>query len=154
MKIVVKRIFKGNDYTIGKLYIDNEYFCDTLEDTDRGLNSNMDLSEIQSIKVKNETAIPYGTYKIDMDTVSPKFSNPKYKWSIAVGSKLPRLIDVKGFEGVLIHVGNTKNDTSGCILVGENKEKGKVLNSANTFKKLYSLLEQHKDEGIIIEIKE
>lgn len=74
MKIVVKRIAKKPEYTIGKLYIDDVYFCDTLEDTDRNLSQTDILSEISAKKVYGKTAIPSGTYKIDMNTISPRFS--------------------------------------------------------------------------------
>lgn len=136
MKLDLIRKYKGPTYTVGSLYINNEYFCDTLEDIDRGLTKIMSLQEIKSIKIKNKTAIPTGTYKIDMNTVSPKFKNKSW----ARDGKIPRLLNVPGYEGVLIHVGNTNLDTSGCILVGENKIKGKVINSINTFNKLMDKL--------------
>ena len=69
MELTLKRTFKGPQYTIGKLYVNGVYECDTLEDTDRGLNETQSLLEIQSKKVYGQTAIPYGTYKIDMNTV-------------------------------------------------------------------------------------
>ena len=138
MKLTLKRTFKGPQYTIGKLYVNGVYECDTLEDTDRGLHETQSLLEIQSKKVYGQTAIPYGTYKIDMNTVSPKFKDRS--WAKFCGGKLPRLIDVKGYEGVLIHVGNKSEDTLGCILVGENKIKGQVVNSTATFQELYSVM--------------
>lgn len=138
MKISIVRRFKGLKYTIGSLYIENDYFCDTLEDVDRYLDSSMAIEDIKRIKVYGETAIPYGTYSICMNTVSPKFRNKS--WAKPYGGKLPRLLDVKGFEGILIHVGNSDQDTLGCIIVGENKIKGKVINSTYTFNKLMSLL--------------
>lgn len=138
MKLLLRRIFKGHSYTIGKLFINGVYECDTLEDQDRGLTSQMSLEEIKAKKVYGVTAIPYGTYKIDMNTVSPKFKDRS--WAKFCGGKLPRLIDVKGYEGVLIHVGNKAEDTLGCILVGENKVKGQVINSTATFQELYSVM--------------
>lgn len=138
MKLLLRRIFKGHSYTIGKLFINGVYECDTLEDQDRGLTSQMSLEEIKAKKVYGQTAIPYGTYKIDMNTVSPKFKDRS--WAKFCGGKLPRLIDVKGYEGVLIHVGNKAEDTLGCILVGENKVKGQVINSTATFQELYSVM--------------
>ena len=138
MELTLKRTFKGPQYTIGKLYVNGVYECDTLEDTDRGLNETQSLLEIQSKKVYGQTAIPYGTYKIDMNTVSPKFKDRS--WAKFCGGKLPRLIDVKGYEGVLIHVGNKAEDTLGCILVGRNRIKGSVVESTECFYKLMSVL--------------
>lgn len=126
-QLVLDRIFKGPDYTIGKLYIDGEYFCDTLEDT------------VRDKKIPNKTAIPAGTYKVIVNT-SPRFKR-----------LLPRLLDVPGFEGILIHRGNTPEDTSGCILVGENKVKGKVINSTPYEIKLVELLKDEQDITITIE---
>lgn len=145
MNITIKRIFKGDKYTIGKLYVNGIYECDTLEDTDRGLTEDSPLSEIQSKKVYGETAIPTGTYKIDMNTVSLKFKDRS--WAKFCGGKLPRLIDVPGYSGVLIHVGNKPADTLGCILVGDNKIKGQVINSTSTFQELYSLMLKAKVAG-------
>lgn len=152
MDLKLSRLFKGNDYTIGKLYINGEYFCDTLEDMDRRLNQTDDLSVIYSLKVYGKTAIPKGTYKITLDVVSPKFSAPKYADSYGnIQGKLPRLLDVPGFEGILIHIGNSHTDTDGCILVGENKVKGKVINSTNTFNALYAKLKLAENITITIE---
>ena len=153
MKLTLNRIYRGPSYTIGKLYINNEYFCDTLEDTDRGLTDKMTLTEILEIKKPSETAIPSGTYNITLDVVSPRFSTKTFYKQVCNG-KLPRLLNVKGFDGVLIHSGNTEKDSSGCILVGQNKVKGKVINSQETFKKLYKILKEYwdKDKSITITI--
>lgn len=147
IKLKLQRTFKGVSYTIGKLYLNDKYFCDTLEDTDRGLRSTMSVEEIEKIKVYSQTAIPTGTYKIDMNTVSPKFKDRAKPY----GGKLPRLINVKGYSGVLIHVGNKPEDTLGCILVGENKVKGQVINSTATFNRL--MTELSKDSNIELTIE-
>lgn len=144
MKLKLHRTFKGETYTIGKLYVDGEYFCDTIEDKDRGLFQNMPLQQIKEKKIKYQTAIPTGTYKVTLSVQSPKFSQ-KEQYNFCNGY-LPRLIDVPGFEGVLIHIGNTAEHSGGCILVGENKVKGKVINSTTTFKKLYEVLKSATDE--------
>lgn len=144
MKIKLHRTFKGDSYTIGKLYLDGEYFCDTIEDKDRGLFQNMPLEQIKEKKIKYQTAIPTGTYKVTLSVQSPKFSQ-KEQYNFCNGY-LPRLIDVPGFEGILIHIGNTAEHSGGCILVGENKVKGKVINSTATFKKLYKRLKSATDE--------
>ncbi len=146
MKLTLNRRFKAPEYTIGDLYIDGQWFCNTLEDTDRDLSQDMLLTYIQNKKVKSQTAIPTGTYKVDMDTVSPKYSNySKYPYAKQFNAKMPRLLNVKGFEGILIHAGNTQKDTDGCILVGINKVKGQVINSQATWKKLMSVLLKDKD---------
>lgn len=138
MNLELKRIFKGKDYTIGRLFIDGEYFCDTLEDPVRQLDSADD-------KIYSETAIPAGKYKVSMSIVSPKYSIRKsYNWC---GGRLPRLLDVPFFEGILIHSGNTPDHTAGCILVGENKIKGQVINSMNTLKNLWVKLNVADEVG-------
>lgn len=105
MKIKVVRIYKGETYTIGKMYLNGEYFCDTLEDA------------VRPVKIPNETAIPAGTYKVEV-TYSPKFKRD-----------LPLLIDVPDYTGIRIHNGSNKDHTSGCILVGFNKTKGQLTDS-------------------------
>lgn len=149
MKLLLKRIAKMEKYTIGKLYIDGKYFSDTLEDTDRNLTSIMSKDEIVKVKVYGKTAIPTGTYVVDMNTVSPKFG--KRSWAQPYKGKVPRLQDVPGYEGVLIHPGNTADDTSGCILVGRNKVKGQVVESQNTFHSLMNILKGDNDITITIE---
>lgn len=145
MKIKIQRRYKGPDYTIGSLFINGIYECDTIEDVDRGLTDSMTVEEIKSKKVYGKTAIPTGTYKLDISTVSPKFKDRS--WAKFCGGKLPRLLNVKGFEGVLIHVGNKAVDSLGCILVGDNKIKGQVINSTATFQELYNELLKAKVKG-------
>ena len=142
MKILVKRIAKKPTYTIGKLYVDGKYVCDTLEDKDRNLNQKMPLSEIKKLKVYGQTAIPTGTYKVNMNIVSPSFSKKEF-YKQFCGGKLPRLMNVPGFDGILIHVGDGPRGaelTQGCILVGQNKIVGQLINGKETFKKLYNML--------------
>lgn len=131
MEIKVRRIAKRQGYTIGRLYVDGRYFCDTLEDADRGLGSGMPLEKISRLKVYGQTAIPTGRYAVTLDVVSPKFKDRA--WARPYGGKVPRLLNVPGFDGVLIHVGNDASDTSGCILVGRNTVVGKVTDSTATF---------------------
>lgn len=153
MEIKVKRIAKKEAYTIGKMYVDGTYVCDTLEDKDRGLTSNMSVAQICGVKVKGETAIPTGRYLVNMKTVSPRLGVRK-QYAICKG-RVPRLIGVPGYEGVLIHIGNTEKDTEGCILVGENKKVGQVINSTATFNRLYPKLHTAdlKGERIYITIE-
>ena len=154
MEIKVKRIAKKATYTIGKLYVDGTYACDTIEDKDRGLTDDMPLELIKTKKVYGKTAIPTGTYKLDMNTVSPKFKDRS--WAKPYGGKVPRLLNVKGFEGVLLHVGNSDKDSSGCLLVGKNTVVGMVTDSTNTFKKLmdnYLIPAKKRGENITITIE-
>ncbi len=141
MKLKLERKYLGDKYTIGKLYVDNTYFSDTLEDKVRDLNKNGKFDNGES-KIYGETAIPYGTYDIIVN-YSPKFKRD-----------LPRLLNVPSFDGILIHRGNTPEDSSGCILVGENKVKGKVINSTPYEEKLVKMMKDSiaKGEQITIEI--
>lgn len=145
MEIRIERKYKRDTYTIGHLYIDGRYYCDTLEDKDRGLTSDMSEGDIIKAKVKGETAIPTGVYEVTLDVVSPRFaSSSLYRFC---GGKLPRLIGVKGYCGVLIHIGNTAKDTEGCILVGKNTAKGTVTDSTATFMPLYLTLKEARARG-------
>lgn len=142
MDILLRRIAKRETYTIGKLYIDGGYFCDTIEDKDRGLRQDLPASVNAAKKRKGVTAIPTGRYQVVLNVKSPKFSKKKaYEFC---DGYLPRLLNVPAFEGVLIHIGNKAEDSEGCILVGENKQVGMVLNSTVTFKKLYARLKEEK----------
>jgi len=138
MQLKLKRIAKKQLYTIGRLYVDGAYFCDTIEDKDRGLRQSMSLAEIKKIKVYKETAIPTGTYTVAMSIRSPKFSlKPTYNFT---EGRLPRLLSVPGYEGILIHAGTNQNSSAGCIIVGQNKIVGKVVNSMDTFRCLWRSL--------------
>lgn len=147
MKLLLKRSYKGEKYTIGKLFIDGSYCCDVLEDRDRNLSSSMSLEEINKIKIPRETAIPTGTYKITLDVVSPRFSKYPFYMEVCDG-KLPRLLNVPGYEGVLIHIGDGSRGpemTEGCLLVGKNEIVGGLLHGKEVFKDLYSKLLEDKD---------
>lgn len=150
MELRLNRRYKGPKYTIGNLYIDDIYFCDTLEDIDRGITSSTSLEDISRKKVYGQTAIPTGTYKVNLNVVSPKFKDRS--WAKPYGGKVPRLMNIPGFEGVLIHPGNTDSDTSGCILVGKNTVVGKVMESTITFNGLMKKLLEAKAKGESIQI--
>lgn len=144
MKLTLVRFARKETYTIGRLYVNGEYECDTIEDKVRDVS--------KEAKIYGETAIPYGNYEITMKVKSPKFSKvEKYR---RCGGYLPRLLDVPYFEGILIHIGNKAEDSLGCILVGQNKVKGQVINSTETFWRLYEKMKAASDagEGITIEI--
>ena len=133
MNIELKRITRKLSYTIGRLFVDGKYFCDTLEDRCRDLDKEK--------KVMNETAIPEGTYEVIVN-VSARFKR-----------KLPLLLDVPHFSGIRIHRGNTDKDTSGCILVGENKQPGRVINSTLYELRLTEMVEKAMLTGEKITIR-
>ena len=135
MKLRLERKYRCSNYCIDKLYINNEYFSDALEDPDRGLTDSMSLEEIKKIKIKGNTCIPYGTYNITI-TYSPRFKK-----------NLPLLNNVKGFDGIRIHSGNTPQDTEGCLLLGFNKVKGQVIDSRVTTDKLIAQIQQVLNKG-------
>ena len=134
MKLRVERLWKKPAYTVGRLFVDGKLFCNTLEDTVRDLSNEK--------KVYGKTAIPYGEYRV------------VYNWSPKFGRNLPRLLNVPAFEDILIHPGNTADDSAGCILVGRNTEVGRLTESRYTSDKLNVLIEdvQRGGESITIEI--
>lgn len=150
MELILERKWKKTNYTIGNLMIDGKFFSNTLEDQDRGLSDNMSINEIRSKKIYGETAIPTGTYTVDMSTISPKFKTKV--WSQPLGI-VPRLLNVKGFDGVLIHPLNKASESLGCIGVGDNKITGQIINSVSTYKKLFNLLRERSNKGERITIK-
>ena len=144
MLITIDRAWKKDGYTISRLYVNCELFgCNTLEDTDRGLRQDMQLEEIKKKKVYGQTAIPCGSYEC------------VYTYSNRFKKMLPLLLNVKGFEGIRIHSGNSAKDTEGCILVGLNLKKGMVLNSREWTNKLVSKMKEawNRKERVIIVIK-
>ena len=145
LELLLDRKWKKSDYTIGRLFIDGEFFTNTMEDTDRGLNDGMTAEQIRKIKIQSKTAIPTGRYKITLAIQSPKFKDKK-AYAFCKGY-LPRLQGVKGYAGVCVHIGNTAKDTDGCILVGENSIKGFVCNSTVWFGKLYEILKAADEAG-------
>ena len=142
MDLKLERKYRNNNYCIDKLYINGKYFSDVLEDPDRGLTDSMSLEEIKKIKVKGNTCIPYGTYNVTI-TYSPRFKK-----------NLPLINNVKGFEGIRVHNGNTPQDTEGCVLLGFNKIKGQVIDSKVTVNKFINIVQKalNKGEKVTIEI--
>ena len=128
MNLFLQRIAQTPDYTIGRLEIDGKFFCHTLEDP------------VREEKIAGKTAIPEGIYEVVVNH-SPKFKR-----------ELPLLLDVPDFEGIRIHRGNTAKDTSGCILVGLNKVKGKVVDSTKYELELTRILKS-TTEPITIQIR-
>lgn len=157
MELIVDRKWKNQNYTISNLTIDGKWFCNVLEDADRELDNSMSLDKIMELKKPSITAIPRGTYEITLDIISPKYSTNSFYKQVCNG-KVPRLLNVKGFEGILIHVGegyNGKDLTSGCLLVGMNTIKGGLTRSKECFKELYKRLKTAANNGekITITIK-
>lgn len=150
MKLLLKRIALKPAYTIGRLYIDGRRVCDTIENPVRDLNRN-GVFDAGERKVYGCTAIPYGTYEVTLKVQSPKFRDkPQYRFC---DGYLPRLLNVPEFDGVLIHIGNTAADTAGCILVGENREVGRVVDSAAAFRRIYPILKAASESGETIRIE-
>lgn len=133
MFIEVKRLWPKDSYTIGRLYVNGELFCNTLEDKVRNIE--------KEGKIYGETAIPYGEYEVVFN-YSPKFKR-----------NLPRLLNVPHFEGILIHSGNTAKDSLGCILVGKNTQKGVLTESRVTSDALNRIIEKAQNSGEKITIK-
>lgn len=153
MQLTLERKWKKDAYTIGKLYVNGEFFSNTLEDKDRGLTSSMTLEEISKKKIYGQTAIPSGTYEVKM-TYSSRFNSRA--WGKKYGGKVPELLNVKGFGGVRIHPGNKAADTLGCILVGKNSAVGMVTNSQTYYFKLldnYIVPATKRNEKIMLTIK-
>lgn len=117
LQFLLDRKWRKDTYTIGRLYVNGEFLCNTIEDVDRKLNQNMSATEIQKIKVMAETAIPTGTYAMRV-SLSPKFKR-----------ELVEIVNVPAFSGIRIHRGNTPQDSAGCVIVGENTSKGRLTNS-------------------------
>ena len=154
MELKLIRKYRCSNYCIDKLYINNEYFSDALEDPDRSLTDSMSLEEIKKIKIKGNTCIPYGTYNITLDVVSPKFGSKSYYKEVCNG-KVPRLLNVKGFDGILIHVGDGPNGhrlTEGCVLIGRNTIKGGLTEGKKYFQLLYNQMLEAKKRGEKIKI--
>lgn len=152
MELKLVRTAKKPKYTIGHLYRKDKqngqwiFVCDTIEDKDRGLDQSMTLANIAAIKVKHQTAIPTGRYEIIKNVVSATFvKKPKYK--ALNGGRLPRFKYVKGFDGILMHAGVDQDSSSGCVVVGENKVVGKVINSWETYVKVDNMIEKAIDRG-------
>lgn len=137
LRLLVERKWKKDSYTIGKIYIDGKEFSETLEDKDRNLSDDMSEWVIKLKKIYGETAIPTGTYEVKL-TYSPKFAGRV--WGKRYNGYVPEIMNVKGFSGVRIHPFNRAEESLGCLSVGRNLEKGKVLQATNYY---YKLMDEH-----------
>lgn len=138
MELKVHRLEKTLKSSIGRFVVGGTQIGWSLEDRDRGLKDSMTLDEIKQIKVKGETAIPKGRYKVIL-AKSEKFKNKP--WVKPYDGLIPVLENVKGYSGVCIHVGNSYDATLGCILVAkeiDKKNADRVLRSTDCFNELMS----------------
>ena len=140
MRLTLVRRWNKKDYCIGDLYINGKWFCNVLEDVDRGLDDSMTEEEIKQSKIKGQTAIPVGIYTVLL-TYSPKYKKV-----------MPLINNVKGYSGIRIHSGNSSKDTEGCLLVGKNTVVGRLTDSRNTYNALFKRLQQKGSNKITIEI--
>lgn len=141
MELLLERKYLKSNYTIGNLYWNGKFYCNILEDTVRDINKDGTFN-CGEFKISGHTAIPYGEYEIKV-TYSPKFKR-----------ELPLLLNVKHFEGIRIHRGNTEKDSSGCLLPGENTKRGMVLNSTKYEIELTKLIKDcnNRKEKVTIKI--
>lgn len=146
MEILLERNWKRETYTIGKLSVDGIPFCDTCEDRDRGLKQTDSVEEILKKKVPGETAIPTGRYRVTINVVSPKYAGVTFYRNFC-GGRMPRLLDVPGYDGILIHPGTYALDSWGCILPGFNTIKGGVTESRRMWTALYRKMEEADARG-------
>lgn len=133
--LTIERAWQKANYTIGHFYANEERLGESLEDTDRGLDSRMPVGKINQIKIKGKTAIPTGTYRVIL-SVSPKFKNRP--WAKKYKGLVPEVLGVKGFSSIRIHVGTKPSDTDGCPLVGKNTIVGQLTSSTAVYDKLMS----------------
>lgn len=141
MKLILKRTDFTDKSTIGELSVNGKFFCYTIEDKDRNLKSDMDIKDIVRLKQYGITAIPYGLYKVEL-TMSNRFKR-----------MLPILFNVKGYEGIRLHRGNTAEDSLGCPILGMQKGVNAVYQSRIAEEALVKLMDAlPMDEEITLEI--
>ena len=127
MELIVDRYNSESDYTDGLLFINGKFECYTLED------------EYREVKVKGETRIPNGTYKIELRVVGGFHNKYSSKYGSSFHKGMLWVKDVPNFEYILIHTGNTDEHTAGCLIVGStaDNKKGFIGASVNAYKSLY-----------------
>lgn len=140
MEIEVIRRHLKEHYTIGKMFVDKDPFCETLEDVVRDLsdyNHDGDFNDPGEGKIYGETAIPAGRYLVIV-TWSPKFEK-----------RLPELFKVPGFQNIRIHAGTNARHTKGCILVGENRQRGRLVNGPYYQTRLVQMIDESEGDTYI-----
>jgi hypothetical protein len=136
MLLEVKRDPSADGCTLGKLFVDGQFECFTLEDVVREVPG----EPVLQWKIPDQTAIPFGSYGVIVNFSEP-FQRP-----------LPLLLNVPGYDGVRIHSGNTAADTEGCILVGSQQGTGAVLNSRDAFAALFPKIQAAIAQGQSVQI--
>lgn len=137
MRIKVVREFFSNTETLGTMYINDKFFCYTLEDYDRKLKQSQDKDFIKANKIAKLTAMPSGNYRVIL-SVSNRFKR-----------LMPEVLNVKGFAGIRIHGGNTHENTEGCILVAKNR----YINKPSLFGKVRNWIQGTMETNLIKEIQ-
>lgn len=141
MELKVIRKEFTDSYTIGELYINDKFFCYTMEDTDRGLNENDSLAKMKRVKVSKRTAIPYGEYRVILS-----FSKKLKRF-------LPLILDVPNCRGIRFHKGSTQDWSSGCVLVGMKKAGSKLKDIVEAENSLMTILKSVNEiEPIYVKI--
>jgi hypothetical protein len=143
MNLKVIRYSSQSDSTLGVFYIDNKFQCYTLED------------EFRDIKLKHETRIPDGTYRIGLRTEGGfhnRYKNHRKPQIKDMHKGMLQVQDVPNFEYILIHCGNTDDDTSGCLLLGNSANNNKVVNgfigdSVSAYVSAYKKIIEAIDKG-------
>lgn len=137
MELKVIRKEFASDYCIGELLIDGKPFCHTIEDTDRGLTSDMSLDKIKDLKIAKETCIPYGRYRTILS------------YSVKLKRYLPLLLDVRGYRGIRFHRGSGANYSSGCICLGFGRKGNRLTGYKEAEKDFIAVLDKiNKTEAI------
>ncbi len=137
MKIKVVREFRSATETLGTMYINDNFFCYTLEDYDRKLKQSQDEDFIKTNKIQKLTAIPSGTYRVIL-SISNRFKK-----------LMPEVLNVKGFAGIRIHGGNTHENTEGCILIAKNR----FIDKPSSFGKIRNWIQGTMEVQLIKEIQ-
>lgn len=130
----VTRVAGAENYTQGRVYLDNVFFCHSCEDEDRFLERS--LEDVSERKIYGRTAVPRGKYRL-ITSMSHRF-----------GKVLPEVLDTPGFSGIRMHGGNRAEDSLGCILVGRVRTSSGIAQCADTVQRIIQQIEDAADLGI------